>query len=48
VSIILVKPEFVDRGRELAWLEERLQSGGAVGGFVKFSRDGPSSITSVT
>jgi AAA+ ATPase superfamily predicted ATPase len=29
VSIILVKPEFVDRERELAWLEERFQSGGA-------------------
>jgi AAA+ ATPase superfamily predicted ATPase len=29
VSIILVKPEFVDRGRELAWLEERFRSGGA-------------------
>lgn len=48
VSIILVKPEFVDGGREVAWLEERFQYGGAVGGFVKFSRDGPSSLTSVT
>jgi hypothetical protein len=48
VSIILVKPGFVDGGRELAWLEERFQSGGAVGGFVKFSRDGPSSLTSAT
>ena len=29
VSIILVKPGFVDGGRELAWLEERFRSGGA-------------------
>ena len=32
----------------MAWLEERFQPGGAVGGFVKFSRDGPSSLTSAT